>query len=133
LIENTIEELVIELLNEQGFEHIHAPEIAHDGDRPERRSYEDVLLLGRLKAAVRRINPSVPIEAQEEAIKEIERLHSPELLTNNEDFHRMLTEGVKVSFQKDGIQRGGLVWLVDFEEPGDNDFVVANQFTVIEN
>lgn len=55
------------------------------------------------------------------------------MLTNNESFHRLLTEGVKVSYQKDGQQRGDLVWLVDFNTPENNDFVVANQFTVIEN
>ncbi len=100
-------------MKEQEFSYIYAPDISSDSDRPERRSYEDVLLLGRLIDAVRRINPRVPAEAQEEAIKEIERLNSPELISNNEDFHRMLTEGVKVSFLKDGQQRGGLVWLVD--------------------
>lgn len=133
MIECTIEELVIELLEGQGFDYIYAPKIAYDGDRPERWSYEDVLLLGRLKDAVRRINPSVPMEAQEEAIKEIERLNSPELIVNNERFHKMLTEGIPVTYQKEGVQRGDLVWLVDVEEPGNNDFVVANQFTVIEN
>ncbi len=45
----------------------------------------------------------------------------------------MLTEGVKVSYQKNGSQRGDLVWLVDFTNPQNNDFVVANQLTVIEN
>jgi len=57
----------------------------------------------------------------------------PELLSNNESFHRLLTEGVKVSYQKDGNQRGDLVWLVDFTNPENNDFVVSNQLTVIEN
>jgi type I restriction enzyme R subunit len=83
--------------------------------------------------AVARINPTIPDDAQQEAIKEISRIHSPELLTNNETFHRMLTEGVKVSYQKEGSQRGDLVWLVDFANPENNDFVVANQLTVIEN
>jgi len=90
-------------------------------------------LPSRLNEAVARINPSIPHDAQQEAIKEISRIHSPELLTNNEAFHRMLTEGVKVSYQKDGSQRGDLVWLVDFANPENNDFVVANQLTVIEN
>ncbi len=49
------------------------------------------------------------------------------LLTNNESFHRMLTEGVKVSYQKDGNQRGNLLWLIDFANPENNDFVVASQ------
>ncbi|MDP8220359.1 MAG: HsdR family type I site-specific deoxyribonuclease, partial [Candidatus Stygibacter frigidus] len=133
MIENTVEDFVIELLEEQGYHYIYAPDISHDSDRPERKSYEDVLLIERLREAVSRINSGVPFEAQKEAIKEIERLHSPELIANNESFHRMLTEGINVTYQKGGQQRGDLVWLVDFEEPLNNDFVVANQFTVIEN
>jgi type I site-specific restriction-modification system R (restriction) subunit len=61
--------------------------------------FEDVLLSSRLMDAIARINPTIPDDAQQEAIKEISRIHSPELLTNNETFHRMLTEGVKVSYQ----------------------------------
>ncbi|MEX2594816.1 MAG: type I restriction endonuclease, partial [Anditalea sp.] len=108
-----------------------APE--NRGGQDMRHSYEEILLTGRLAEAVRRINPTVPTEAQEEAIKEIQRLNSPELLTNNESFHRLLTEGIKVSYQKDGQQRGDLVWLIDFNTPENNDFIVANQFTVVED
>ncbi|SHJ47992.1 type I restriction enzyme, R subunit [Tangfeifania diversioriginum] len=133
LTENTIEDFTIELLQQQGFEYVHAPDIAPDGIHPERQSYEEVLLTERLKGAVRRINPNVPPEAQEEALKELQRVHSPELLVGNEAFHRMLTEGVKVSYQKDGHQRGDLVWLIDFDTPENNDFLVANQYTIIEN
>ncbi|MFK5925937.1 MAG: type I restriction endonuclease subunit R [Desulfuromusa sp.] len=133
ITENVIEEFCIELLEKQGYETIYAPDIAPDSDDPQRSSFEDVLLSARLNDAIARINPMIPHEAQQEAIKEIARIHSPELLTNNETFHRMLTEGVKVSYQKDGNQRGDLVWLIDFANPENNNFVVANQFTVIEN
>jgi len=133
ITENAIETFCIELLEKQGYEYIYAPDIAPDSDTPQRSSFEEVLLSSRLADAVARINPTIPHEAQQEAIKEIERIHSPELLINNEIFHRMLTEGVKVSYQKDGNQRGDLVWLVDFTNPENNDFVVDNQLTVIEN
>ena len=133
ITENAIEQFCIELLEKQGYEYIYAPDIAPDSDKPLRSSFEDVILTNRLTDAIARINPSIPHDAQQEAIKEISRIHSPELLTNNETFHRMLTEGVKVSYQKDGNQRGDLVWLVDFANPENNDFVVANQLTVIEN
>lgn len=133
ITENTIEEFAIELLERLGYQYIYAPNIAHDGERPERNSYEEVLLTERLQNAIRRINPKVPIDSQEEAFKEIQRINSPELLANNEAFHRMLTEGINVSYQKDGHQRGDLVWLIDFENPKNNEFIVANQFTVIEN
>ena len=150
ITENTIEEFAIELLERLGYQYIYAPDIAHDlpagkagGERPERNSYEDVLLTERLQNAIRRINPKVPIDSQEEALKEIQRINSPELLANNEQFHRMLTEGINVSYQKDlpasvgqaggREDRGDLVWLIDFENPENNEFIVANQFTVIEN
>ena len=133
ITENAIENFCIELLEKQGYEYIYAPDIAPDSDDPQRSHFEDVLLSSRLMDAVARINPTIPDDAQQEAIKEISRIHSPELLTNNETFHRMLTEGVKVSYQKEGSQRGDLVWLVDFANPENNDFVVANQLTVIEN
>ncbi len=133
ITENLIEEFCIELLEKQGFQYIYAPDIAPDGESPDRGGYDDVLLGNRLMEAVARINPNVPYDSQQEALKEIRRINSPELLTNNENFHRMLTEGVNVSYQKDGSQRGDLVWLIDFQNPQNNDFVIANQLTVIEN
>jgi type I restriction enzyme R subunit len=82
---------------------------------------------------MKRINPGLPDVVLQDAVRQVERVRSPDLLVNNEAFHRMLTEGVKVSYQKDGATRGDLVWLVDFSNPDNNEFVVANQFTVIEN
>lgn len=133
ITESAIEKFAIELLEHQGYHYIYAPNIAPDSDTPERQSFEDVLLLERLQTAVGRINPKIPADTREEAVKQIQRLNSPELITNNEAFHRMLTEGIKVSYQKDGNDRGDIVWLIDFKKPENNDFIVANQFTVIEN
>ena len=127
-----------------GYEYIYAPGIAPEfpssggvsegrGGSDTRTSYEEILLINRLKEAVKRINLSIPSGDQEEAIKEIHRINSPELLTNNESFHRFLTEGIPVSKRVDGDDRGDRVWLIDFENPSNNRFVVANQFTVIEN
>ena len=133
ITESAIEKFAIELLESSGYQYIYAPSIAPDSETPERQSFEDVLLIERLQTAVGRINPSIPADAREDAIKQIQRLNSPELIANNETFHRMLTEGIKVSYQKDGSNRGDLVWLIDFKNPENNDFIVANQFTVIEN
>jgi len=133
ITESAIEKFAIELLEKSGYHYIYAPSIAPDSETPERESFEDVLLLERLQAAVGRINPSIPSDIREDAIKQIQRLNSPELIANNEAFHRLLTEGIKVTFQKNGHSRGDLVWLVDFKNPENNDFMVANQFTVIEN
>lgn len=133
LTENKIEEFGIKLLERLGYDYIHGPDIAHDGENPERSSYEEILLINRLRKAIIRINPGIPVDTQEEAVKELQRIHSPELLTSNEAFHRLLTEGIKVTYQKDGQQRGDLVWLIDFENPANNEFVVANQYTIIED
>ncbi|MEE4197528.1 MAG: type I restriction endonuclease subunit R [Bacteroidales bacterium] len=133
ITESNIEQLAIELLEKQGFQYIYAPDISPDGSKPERASYDQVLLTERLQNAIRKINPSIPLEAQQEALKTIQRIHSPELIANNEEFHRYLTEGITVHYQKDGNQRGDLVWLIDFDNPENNEFLVANQFTVIEN
>jgi type I restriction enzyme R subunit len=133
ITESEIEKLAFELLEHQGYQYIYAPYIAPDSDTPERNRFEDVILLDRLRTAVSQINPSIPADAREDAIKQIQRLNSPELIANNEAFHRMLTEGIKVSYQKDGADRGDLVWLIDFINPENNEFLVSNQFTVIEN
>jgi len=133
ITEHSIEEFAIELLDKLGYEYIYAPNIAPDGETPERETYEQVLLVERLQNAVKRINKSIPADAQAEAIKEIQRISSPELLANNEAFHRLLTEGIPVSKRVDCDDRGDLVWLIDFKNPYNNDFVVANQFTVVEN
>ena len=133
MTENIIEAFAIELLDKLGYDYIYAPDIAPDSANPERDSFEQVLLVNRLQYAVKRINPIIPTNAQAEAIKEIQRIASPELLTNNETFHRLLTEGIPVSKRLDGDDRGDRVWLIDFKNPHNNDFVVANQFTIIEN
>ncbi|ACT47132.1 type I restriction endonuclease subunit R [Methylotenera mobilis] len=133
ITESDIETLAIERLQALGFSYVYAPDIAPDSTTPERESFAEVLLLSRLRNAITRINPTLPATALDEAIKTIQRISSPELLANNETFHRLLREGVNVSYQKDGLQRGDLVWLIDFINPQNNDFVVANQFKIIEN
>jgi type I restriction enzyme, R subunit len=133
ITENIIEGFTIELLEKLGYNYIYAPDIASDGKNPERDSYEQILLLNRIKNAIHRINPDIPDDAQNEAIKEIQRIATPELLVNNEIFHRFLTEGIPISKRVEGDDRGDRVWLIDFKNPINNEFVVANQFTVIEN
>ncbi|NNB26185.1 type I restriction endonuclease subunit R [Pseudomonas fragi] len=133
LTESAIETFAIKLLERLGYDYVHAPDIAPDSDNPERRDYADVLLVGRLEKAVQRINSKLPAGVVQAALKDIERVQSPELLANNEAFHRLLSEGVPVSIHKDGDERGERVWLIDFARPENNEFVVVSQFTVIEN
>ncbi|MEI8245102.1 MAG: type I restriction endonuclease subunit R [Lentisphaerota bacterium] len=133
ITESHIEQFALELLEKQGYQYIYGPDIAPDSDTPARQSFEDVLLLDKLRNAVARINPEIAADVREDAIKQIQRLNSPELIANNEAFHRMLTEGIKVTYQKSGHSRGDLVWLIDFKHPENNDFTVVNQFVIIEN
>jgi len=133
LTESAIENFAIKLFERLGYSYVYAPDIAPDGEYPERGHYGEVLLAGRLEQALKRINPKLSPAMLQDALKEVQRISSPDLLANNESFHRLLTEGVKVSRQQDGNQRGDLAWLIDFAKPENNEFVVANQFTVIEN
>ena len=133
LNESAIETLAIDLFQRQGYSYIYGPNIAPDGPTPERSRYEDVILTAHLEQALRRINPTVGPDQLQAALKDLQRIQSPELLANNETFHRLLTEGINVPYQNNGDERGELVWPIDFANPDNNDFVVANQFTVVEN
>jgi type I restriction enzyme R subunit len=133
LDEAKLELEAIKLLEKQGYEYVPGLETGPDGAHPERQRFSDVLLENRLRAAVNRLNPDIPEETQEQAIREIQGIASPDLIHNNETCHRFLCDGVDVEFQKEGLTRGDKVWLVDFKEPANNEFLVVNQFTVVEN
>ncbi|MDR0228677.1 MAG: type I restriction endonuclease subunit R [Flavobacteriaceae bacterium] len=133
MTENEIEQFAIKLLQQQGFEYINGASIAPDSSTPERDSFEKVVLVQRLENAVRRNNKTLSLDIQQDAIKQILRIASPDLLTNNETFHRLLTEGIPVTKRVDGQDRGDRVFLIDFENPLNNEFLVVNQFTIVEN
>lgn len=133
LLESDIEQLAIERLQTKRWDYLYGPDIAPDGENPLRFSFDEVVLRGKLEQAVKRLNPKLADEVRDEAVKTVLRIASPDTLANNETFHRLLTEGVPVSTYQDGMERGERVWLVDFEDPWNNEFTVVNQFTIIEN
>ena len=133
LNEEKIELFAIELLKSLGFQHLYGPDIAPDGDNPKRTSLEELVMEQMLRDAVYRINDKLSRDICDEAINQVLRIASPDLLANNETFHRMLTEGIPVVAHKDGAERGELVWPVDFDNPFNNNFTVVNQYTIIEN
>ncbi len=134
ITESEVEEAALEILSELGYKILHGPDIAPDGAAPERKSYSDIVLVDRLKNAIDRLNPSIPKEAREEAVKKVLRTESPKLIVNNHYFHKMLVDGVDVEYRrKDGSIAGDKVWLFDFKNPEKNEFLAVNQFTVIEN
>ena len=133
LLESDIEQLAIERLQAKRWNYLYGPDIAPDGETPMRTSLDEVVLKEVMAKAVKRLNPTLTDDVRDEAIKTVLRIASPDTLANNEAFHRLLTEGVPVSTYQDGMERGERVWLVDFEDPWNNEFTVVNQFTIIEN
>ena len=124
---------IVETIRELGYGYAFGPEIAHDASRPERSSYADVVLIERLRAALARINPNLPPDAIDEAVRKVTRVETPSLIENNRRLHRMLVDGVPVQYHgEDGRIVHDQARLIDFDESGDNDFLVVNQFTVIE-
>jgi len=135
LDEAQVEIVTVDYFRDLGYEYIHGPEIAPDGDAPERTDYGQVVLTRRLRDAMVRINPDVPDDAIDDALRQVTRTDSPSLIVNNRAFHRMLTDGVDVSWREDGQERHGNVWLVE-RDPAkldDNAFLAVNQYTVIED
>ena len=133
--EDLLEEAAIEILQSLGYDYVFGPDISLGGDYEERLDYREVVLGNRVKDALFRINKGIPTEALEEAYRRIITFNSPMLEENNRSFHRLLTEGIDVSFAEDGNIRTKNVQIVDFSEEGikNNEFLVVNQFTIIEN
>ncbi len=131
--ESEVEAVALEWFEGLGYQVLHGPDIAPGEPRAERATYADVVLAGRLRDAIARLNPGVAREAREEALRKVLRPDSPSLLLGNRRFHRMLVDGVEVEVAgRDGRIRGERIQLVDFEEPDRNDWLVVNQFTVVE-
>lgn len=134
LAESEIEEVVLEILKEIGYSTAFGPEIAVDGTAPERNSYSEIILTGRIRNAIDSFNSEIPKEAKEEAFRKLLRSESHLLVQNNKVFHKMLVDGVSVEYKrKDGSIAGDRVRLFDFQHPENNEFLAVNQFTVIEN
>ncbi|MGB4595199.1 MAG: type I restriction endonuclease, partial [Anaerolineaceae bacterium] len=133
LYESEIEQVTLNLLrDESGYSLAFGPDLL-EGFNPERQ-YNEVILRRRLKTAIDRLNPRIPLSAREEAFKKILRTESLTLIDNNEGFHCYLTDGVDVKFSVgEGKSRTDKVWLIDFDHPENNDFLAVNQFTLVEN
>lgn len=128
IFESTIEEFVIDLLKNQGFEYLSPEEL--EAERPD---LDEVVLKSRLKRAVDALNPTISEEVRSQALRQVLNLPTQNLMDNNEAFHRFLTEGIEVEVMgAEGI-KGDKVKLIDFDNVGNNEFLVCNQFTVIEN
>lgn len=134
LTEDTLaEQPSLEWFRELGYEVAFGPDISPGGLRPERKSFSDVVLKPRLRSALEKLNPHLPEEAIEDALHQLLSLDSPNTFVNNHQFHQMAVNGVKVEITTaEGERRGDFARVLDFDKPANNDFLVVNQFTVID-
>jgi type I restriction enzyme R subunit len=133
LCESEIEKMAIDELIDLGYTYIAGPEIAPDTENAERKTYSDVILVERVRSALERLNPTLSSYVIDDAIKKMLRFSSANLLSENEHLHKMLVDGIPVEYRKDGDVIGDYVQLYDFNQPHNNEFLVVNQFTIIEN
>ena len=128
-----VEDAALEWFGELGYVIGHGPHLAPGEPAAERDSFGVVVLEERLRKAIRRLNPAIPEEAREEALRKVLRVGTPSLTQTNRAFHRMLRDGVPVEYPRpDGSIKGDQVWLVNFGDVFANDWLAVNQFTVIE-
>lgn len=133
LREEHIEEAGIETLKSLGWLYLRGQDIAPDGPAPQRPSYSDAVLIPRLERWVAQINPSLPLEAIEAALRKLLTTETPSLIEENRRVHRYLIDGIDVDYRlPDGRVTGGKVWLLDFDDIDANDWLVVSQFTLIE-
>jgi type I restriction enzyme R subunit len=131
--ESTVEEAVLEWADELGYAVLNGPEIAPDEPATERDSFEQVILVGRCRDALARLNRRIPADVLDEAFRRLTRTDTPSLIENNRRFHRLLVDGLDVEYQADGRTVHDKVCLIDFENPQNNDWLAVNQYTVIED
>ena len=129
-----VEEAALAWLAAIGWNIAHGPDIAPDTPGAERSDYGDVVLEGRLRDALGRLNPTLPAEAVEDAFRKLTRPEGATLEARNRSLHRLLVNGAAVEYRDSGgAIRGAQARVLDFEEAGNNDWLAVNQFTVVEN
>jgi type I restriction enzyme R subunit len=133
MAESHVEELALEVFAELGYEVLHGPDIAPNEPASERSSYSDVALVGRLDEAIRRLNPRATEQMILAARRAVVLAEAASLVENNRRFHALLRDGVEIEVALDGGEvRGERLRLFDFDDPNQNDWLVVNQFTVVE-
>jgi len=119
--------LIERLQSKHHYEHRHGPDITRTSEK-----YDDVFIEGELHAALARINPLLPIQAVDEAILKLHDIGGGSLAQRNELFMDYLQNGVEVRFFDGKEERDDIVYLLDFDDPGNNSFIAVNQWTFVE-
>ena len=130
--ESEVENAALEWLDSLGWQVVHGPSIAPDSTIAERKDYGGVVLEHRLREALDRLNPDLPVEALDDAFRRMTRPEGSTLEARNRAFHRMLVEGVTVEYRSGGAVRGAQVLGLDLDNPANNDWLAVNQFTVVD-
>jgi type I restriction enzyme R subunit len=138
--ESVVEDAALAWLEALGYAVLYGPDISPDGDsltltlsKRERENYSKVVLEGRLRQALVRLNPDLPTEALDDAFRKLTRTDAPSLVERNRAVHRLLVDGVTVEYRrKDGSIAGAQAQVIDFDTPENNDWLAVNQFTVAE-
>lgn len=123
--EANYENSIVELFRNMGYRHVYGPKIERDFYSP---LYDEELI-----AALYRLNPSMPEAAIQDALYKLKNFENAELFQKNELFMNYLQNGIEVKYFVNDEECSGLVYLLDYKKPDNNHFVVANQWTFIEN
>lgn len=119
------ENTIIELFESMGWRHVYGPDLDRD--------YKDPLYEDELENSIHRINPNMPESAIHEALFKLKNFDNADLIQKNAVFMDYIQHGVEVRYLVGSEERAGLVYLVDYKNPDNNSFVIANQWTFVEN
>lgn len=129
--ETQLENLCLDWFAENGWEVVHGIDIAPESSNPLRKDYKQILIEADLQAAFERLNPHLPASCFDQVLLKLSKPESLDLVTNNRAFHRMLLEGVPVTYKKQDDWGHDHAFLVDFNHMQQNRFVAVNQFTIL--
>lgn len=130
MTEDQLEQQCIDWLTEGGWEFSHGSDIACDGAAPERSDYNEVVLTGDLTRAVQELNPQLPPSAVDAVVATVKKPQGLDTLINNREFHRLLINGVPVTYKKGDQEVTDQAFLIDFDRAEKNRFRAVNQFTL---
>lgn len=130
LSEDDLEQQSLQWFAELGWEILHGPDIAPDGNNPLRASFHDVFLRPVLLEQLQEINPHIPVTVLDEVILRIAHAQSPDLVVSNKAFHHLLLDGVPVQYKQDDRVIHDKALLMDFNYPKHNRFTVVNQVAI---
>jgi len=130
ITEDQLEQQCLGWFREGDWESVFGPDIAHDGARPERENYREVVLVQRFTRVLARLNPQVPDSVLDEAVVRLLKIDHPVAEQRNREFHRELLSGVKVTWREGDAVKHDDLRLIDFASVDANEFLVVNQFAI---